>query len=654
MTASEDHVTDHDVGWEMCAHDGCLGVRLPTGAKCWAHAADADLDPALKRLGEDGRLDARGVPITQELLGRLLAVAPRDDHGDPLLTEALFHGAIFRDRALFREATFRGDAGFHIVTFQSDAHFEGATFRGDAVFRGATFRGRAQFEGATFQDEARFDRATFQGAADFSGATFHDVAWFGYVGATFQAIAVFRKATFKGDAAFDMVTFQGNAWFDRATFQGRALFHVVSFQWMAVFRGAAFHRYVGFRGATFQSDTGFEGATFQDSALFDKATFQRTRQLGPMLVRKSLLLRQAVFHERAQIEIAAAAVCCQQARFPAGVQLRVRWAQIVLDDADLAAPSILTGVPPFPDLDEGRWARALERLLPEPRSKPELRSRPRLLSLRRADVAGLTVASVDLRACRFAGAHHLDQLRVGEESSLGYTPKGWRWTTRLTIAEERYWRAHPHRDGTTFPDDHATNAVAGRSGAARRDVDWYGPANRPPAWLAMEPPSPLQIAVVYRALRKGREDSRDEPGAADFYYGEMEMRRHDKRAQAKRERRARHYGHWAAATTERAVLWLYWLTSGYGLRAWRAMVALAVVIGLVGVGFSRVGFHHPHPSQVASWLYALQAAVSLEGKARQLSGQLTLPGELLRVGLRLTGPVLLALAVLSIRGRVKR
>jgi hypothetical protein len=311
-------------------------------------------------------------------------------------------------------------------------------------------------------------------------------------------------------------------------------------------------------------------------------------------------------------------------------------------------------VPPFPDLDEGRWARALERLLPEPQFKPELRSRPRLLSLRRADVAGLTVASVDLRACRFAGAPHLDQLRVGEEASLGYTPGGWRWTTRLTIAEERYWRAYPHRDGTTLPDDHATHAVDGRSGAAGRGVDWYGPANQPPAWLAMEPPSPLQIAVIYRALRKGREDNRDEPGAADFYYGEMEMRRHDKRAKAKGERRARHYGHWAAATTERAVLWLYWLTSGYGLRAWRAMAALAVVIGLVGVGFSRVGFHHPHPSQVASWLYALQATVSLEGKARQLSGQLTLPGELLRVGLRFTGPVLLALAVLSIRGRVKR
>jgi hypothetical protein len=141
-----------------------------------------------------------------------------------------------------------------------------------------------------------------------------------------------------------------------------------------------------------------------------------------------------------------------------------------------------------------------------------------------------------------------------------------------------------------------------------------------------------------RALRKGREDNKDEPGGADFYYGEMEMRRHDP----------------LKPRAERLVLWLYWLVSGYGLRAWRALAAVAVVIGLFGVGFSRAGFHHPHPSQAVSWLYALQATVSLERKAHQMSGQRTLPGELLRVGLRLTGPVLLGLALLSIGARVKR
>jgi hypothetical protein len=56
-----------------------------------------------------------------------------------------------------------------------------------------------------------------------------------------------------------------------------------------------------------------------------------------------------------------------------------------------------------------------------------------------------------------------------------------------------------------------------------------------PDWLNDETPDvlePGQIAGLYRALRKGREDVKDEPGAADFYYGEMEMRRHARQARS--------------------------------------------------------------------------------------------------------------------------
>ncbi|MGH1553539.1 hypothetical protein ACRAWF_20865 [Streptomyces sp. L7] len=69
---------------------------------------------------------------------------------------------------------------------------------------------------------------------------------------------------------------------------------------------------------------------------------------------------------------------------------------------------------------------------------------------------------------------------------------------------------------------------------------------------------PSALAPLYRQLRKSFEDSRNEPDAADFYYGEMEMRRHDlKRSRA-----------------ERALLSLYWAVSGYGLRVSRALVWL--------------------------------------------------------------------------------
>jgi uncharacterized protein YjbI with pentapeptide repeats len=560
--------------------------------------------------------------------------------------------------AQFDRATFQGDALFRGATFQGRALFPGATFQGDARFQGATFQSDAQFEGATFQDEARFDRATFQGAADFSGATFLDTAWFGYVGATFQAIAVFRGVTFEGDAAFDMVTFEGNAWFDKAIFRGRALFHVVSFQWMAVFRGATFHRYVGFRAATFRSDTVFEGATFQGSALFDKATFQQTRQLGPMLVRKSLLLREAVFYQRAQVEVAAAALCCQQARFPAGVQLRVRWAQVVLDDADLAAPSVLTGVPRFTDLDEDRFASVWRRLRP-PKARDD---RPRVLSLRRADVAGLTVSDVDLRACRFLGAHNLDKLRIDGGVTFGSTRDVW-LARRLTIAEEHQWRA--------------LRAVMTR--ASWRG--WYRPQDRPPAWLKPEAVSPAQVAVLYRALRKGREDSKDEPGAADFYYGEMEMRRHARRKRSSQRWREQDWGTSVAARTEYAILWLYWLVSGYGLRAWRALAAFLVLLVIAANLFTHGGFAssqattRPSPTTTtrpasssppsASATSGATADASFEGalvySARTVIGltrdpqpRLTRFGDVVQILLRILGPVLLALAVLSIRGRVKR
>jgi Pentapeptide repeats (9 copies) len=398
---------------------------------------------------------------------------------------------------------------------------------------------------------------------------------------------------------------------------------------MAVFRDATFRGDAGFRMATFQSDTVLAGATFQGYALFDKATFQQARQLGPMLVRKSLLLRQAVFHQRAQIEVAAAAVCCQQARFPAGVQLRVRWAQVVLDDADLAAPSILTGAPAFQEVEEGRWARALARLEPA-----DIRaSRPRLLSVRRGDVAGLTVAGVDLRACRFAGAHRLDQLRI-EESIFASTPKGWRWTTRQTIAEEHHWRA-----AFSHPDEHDRVSGTASPGMVARGAGWYHSAQWPPAWLDVQPPTPAQTAALYRALRKGREDSKDEPGAADFYYGEMEMRRHDS----------------TKPMGERFVLFLYWLFSGYALRASRALVWLFAVLAVATLLLAAQGLEQP----AASWSFPARlgtaALVAVEGAVfRASEQQLTYVGRLIQAALRFAGPILLGLAVLSIRGRVKR
>jgi uncharacterized protein YjbI with pentapeptide repeats len=532
---------------------------------------------------------------------------------------AWFLGTSFQGGAVFNGARFLGVAVFEGASFEGGAWFNGASFQRGAVFIEASFQGRAWFEDANFQGTTRFGRAIFQGQAVFDGATFQDEVWF--VRASFQDEAMFNGASFQGEAAFPGASFQGRAWFGRASFQGRARFDE----------------------ASFQNATWFGGASFQRQAWFGRASFERATQVGPLLARR-LVLDDAVFGARVQLEVAAAAVCVRRAQFPAGVHLRLRYASVVLDDANLAAPAILAGVPsPFPMLaqQEQHIAPRWQRLPPGPRAQ---RWRPRLLSACRADVAGLRLADVDLRACRFVGAHNLDRLRL-EGAPLFARTAGWWRARRKTLAEEQHWRAH--RPGRWRP------------------AGWYPRSCLPPASPkaeAPEVPEPARLAALYRDLRKGREDAKDEPGAADFYYGECEMRRHDP----------------GTPRAERLVLWAYWLLSGYALRAWRALAALAVVVVLAGIVLAFWGFpnaapsfrpaavdrggalvYQQRPTDPPPGLGRLPEAVRFSARSatallRGPERALTPLGEWLEIGLRFAGPVLVALAILSVRGRVRR
>ena len=149
---------------------------------------------------------------------------------------------------------------------------------------------------------------------------------------------------------------------------------------------------------------------------------------------------------------------------------------------------------------------------------------------------------------------------------------------------------------------------------------------------------PDRLAVLYRALRKAQEDSKNEPGAADFYYGEMEMRRRDRQTP------------WA----ERVIVWLYWLVSGYGLRGLRALAWLAaVVVGLAAL-LQAIGFNGGDPGFRDAVIYAAQSTLSITSGNTALTEHVSWAGEVLRIVLRLAGPLLLGLALLAVRNRVKR
>jgi hypothetical protein len=194
-------------------------------------------------------------------------------------------------------------------------------------------------------------------------------------------------------------------------------------------------------------------------------------------------------------------------------------------------------------------------------------------------------------------------------------------------------------------------------------------ADQPPSRCPARTPDPEDVSAVYRQLRKAFEDAKNEPGAADFFYGEMVMRRHSRDATAR---------------VERGLLHGYWLLSGYGLRASRAtgwlIVAMITTIlllmgfglpqnslrqevsGTVPAGGGRVTFtidkagpQSPTHDRFTGKRFEKALNVTLNSVIFRSSGQdLTTTGTYIEMGSRLLEPVLLALAVLAVRGRIKR
>ena len=666
--------TAADVYWETCTVDGCIGSRAREHARCLAHLRPGELAAALEAIGRDGKVDARGAKISADLLDRVLDALPRAPKRGHRFAEALFGSAVFVGTVYLDSVEFEGDADFSGATFPGYATFDGAKFAGEASFAGARFEGDegASFRGATFKSsasftdtsfaaDARFGDARFRGEtffsatfgafASFSEATFSDDAWFeeasfeghaGFGGVTFRRRAAFNGASFAKDARFVRATFGKEAEFAEATFgelarfddgtifNGSARFEKASFDGDAWFGGTRFQRDASFDRAIFAGDARFAGAVFALDATFRGVAFERAHWFGPILALGAVSFENASFLEVADIRVSADRLSLARARFPDGVRIRARFAELDLEEATFGAPSLLAAVPEFRRLDDEALSSRYE-------GHPIRSARPRVLSVRWASVENLTLAGVDLSPCRFFGAHHLDGLRLEGDSSFAPTPAHYRVTRRQAIAEEHEWRnAHP-----------TPRSVPG----------WYPEQCRLPDGFAAPELDAADIAAIYRYLRKGREGNRDEPGAADFYYGEMEMRR----LAGSRQSRAREVsgetdgpprapGRLTSDRGEHSILTLYWLVSGYGLRASRALASLFVTILVFAVLLYLWGFKSEQ-SFISSLTFSLESTTSLL-RAPQLG--LTIPGEWLQVGLRLLGPLFFGLALLSLRGRVRR
>ncbi|MCX4632889.1 pentapeptide repeat-containing protein [Streptomyces sp. NBC_01443] len=636
-------------------------------------------------------LDHRGTSLSSDLLRRLLAPLCDPATGKPRLGHTFFN-----------EATFIGDAQFKESTFTGLGQFTEATFNGDARFDKATFNFAGEFNGATFNGNARFDKVTFSGNAWFNATTFNGNAQLGQV--AFTADADFNWAKFQGEALFNDSSFSGSAWFAEAAFSGVTRFDGVNFFRAAVFHDSSFAGYTWFAKTVFARDAkfsrakflstaGFPRACFSSNALFDGVSFDAASDFGPLVCRKTLDLSGAVFGSPVTIEAAARCLKGVRSRWAAAAALRLRYTTLDLTDAIVEAPLSVTTRPlEFDKVDEKTLDELRRRYSvlfgrPEEEKLKGLRRRYnvlfgkaeeenlkglrrrvaavirrrnagvftggepliRICSLRGLDASHLALNDVDLSPCRFTGIVNLDQLGLGHAKFRSIPPglqrqsSGLpviRWTPRPTLLEEHHWR---NAEGATGWE------------AAPSDSDVLKPTG---------------LAPMYRQLRKALEDAKNQPDAAGFYYGEMEMRRKS------------HERPWI----ERFLLTVYWAVSGYGLGAARALLWLLIAVAASVVTLMAWGLPKESPKQTStgtlisqritlttstpapqnpdeSYLERMADAERFEGSLRVVinsvvfrsSGQdLTIAGTYIEMVSRVTEPVLLGLALLAIRERVKR
>ena len=576
-----------------CGVSGCRGVRWGSDKWCIAHLDEPILQNVLDELEPGADVDARGVRFTSELLERLLA-ALRDP----------------------------GTAVAHIGT----ASFRGACFEG-AVFDGVKFQGKALFLDALFGGPARFKDTQFDDRVWFEGTQFSGVAVFD--GAFFSSEAFFSRTNFALTAWFQNTRFASNAWFSDAHFGGMKINESDRQPGSADFTGAQFSGVTEFQNARFGGDVRFSQAHFDHGPMisgvqvngdldFGQAQFADCDRLGPAAVAGTLHLGRARFDSVTQVETAATAVLCPHAVFERHASLLLRYALVLLDDVIAGEPLTVAAAESLNPLGQGT---PLDDAVI---GKPPDDARPRLLSLAGVDCSKLVVTDADLSRCHFAGALHLDRLRLEGNCRFAGPPRqwalawrwppAWRWTRRQILAEESSWRA--------------SQPIA-RS--------W--PPPRPPFNPPRPQLQPERLAALYRQLRKAQEDAKNEPGAADFYYGEMEMRRHAS----------------TASTGERILLFLYWLTAGYGLRATRALAFLGSLIITTTAVLAAYGLSGPAAEYALPARLNQAAQITLNAIVFRAAGQpLTTPGAYIEMIARFTGPALLALAILALRNRVKR
>jgi hypothetical protein len=672
------------VSWTLCESAGCPGEAVPNRPYCLIHLSDdARRDYLLGVAAGNQPLTLSGLSVSGLLLSVVIGAMPtttENPSGSPrplFPTPVRFNETTFLEYVDAQHVTFADTCSLLNATFQAGAIWNGSVFNGGLDMRGchiygdrakfsnvrvrrradlaalvcqpflvlfglivegpldmraakcgglwlsnASLTGEVKLEGARlaeqFQDAdgprrkllGRFDGCKFHDSVDFSDVHFPYET-------TFGGYSDMRPAEFSGPVNFSESQFGSKA------DGGRHLLRNLAFDPYSVdFTGCTFYGRVSFSGTRFGAPLRLVNVTVRagstdaskdqdpndqfpeypaleltDLSLPSGGELTNIDVQGDVTLKLSSL--EADFGTRsvratgdvnisstqcsqyATSEMAGTTVSYSRCQFARGGVLTCSTQRLSVVECDARQPLTITAM---------TGAAAVP-----------------ISTLDRTNAEHLLLSNVDLSTTSFAGIINLDKLRIQGRLRLQRAPtvvgRG-----RQVIQDEINVRR--------------THSSIWRRFRASSDMP--------------QTQSPQDVASLYRALRKNREDSKDEPGGADFYYGEMEMRR------------------LAAPWTsvDRWLLTIYWLLSGYALRAWRALVALIGVVLILGYFLCRHGFNpNLQRDYVQSVLLLAQTSVGL---SRASPSELTSIGSAIQIAMRIMGPALLALVVLALRGRVKR
>lgn len=661
--------------WRLCDYPGCGGEATPNRGRCIVHLDDGERADYLRAVGRgEAILTLSGLTIPGPLFAAVLAAMPQTRANPSGQLRPVVPSSAFLDETRFPEyldaqhVTFAAACSMTKATFEKGVIWNGSRF-GDLTLRGATIQGRADFSNVLIGGTASWAaietteqlslvRGVIERDLDLRFAKCAGV-WLSYTRIDGQMRC--EQASFdRQDAEEAAAKRLRLGRFDGVQVRGPADLTRVTFPYETTFGG-----YADMSPATFEDSTKFTGSTFGDSSVggrhlfsnlsFPDADFSDCTFYGRVSFASSTFANQLLLLNLRVVKPTAAQVEDQNARLFPRTELDLTNLS-ARGGARLINPDVEGSIAiSFVSLDrdlEIEGLRCTERLtisdttfgyLPievalaraivfrrcqfsrggiiscpssdisliecDARQPTVVSSAgdagARLISLDRTNVEHLVLYGMDLSATEFAGVNNLDKLRIQGPPRFVRAP-GRIGTRRQVVQDEIVLRA-------------------------RRSERWRELLSSGESSIA----DPQVVAAVYRALRKNREDSKDEPGGADFYYGEMEMRR-------------------AAApswSAEGILLFAYWLTSGYALRAWRALATLTLLIFAGATLWQMYGFASGEPDDLASSvLLFAQTSLALA----RLPEDLTDVGVLIAIAGRIVCPLLLALAVLALRSRVKR